>query len=101
MVLPYKGRRRIALACALRASRAADVRLDPFFSPASVGLRTLRGTSANVGYAVRHIDSRYATGCLPSDSGFLFNYHRKDAWLDSSFFVPLICGELYLAESDR
>ena len=29
-MVPFKARRSVALACALRASRAADVRLSPF-----------------------------------------------------------------------
>jgi len=46
---PFKARRSVA---------AADVRLAPFYSPASIGLRTFRGSSANAGWAVRCIVSR-------------------------------------------
>jgi len=43
---------------------------EPFSSPASIGLRTFGGPSANAGYAVWRIDSRHAAGlhlstCFP------------------------------------
>jgi len=53
---PYKARRSVALACALRASRTADIRLAPLYlPPASIGLWTFGGPSANAGLAVRRI----------------------------------------------
>ena len=39
-----------------KMSRAAGIRFTPFYWPASIGLRTFRGPSANAGWAVRRIE---------------------------------------------
>ena len=54
---PFKARRSVALACALRASRAADVRLAPFIRQPALAYGLLGVSFGQCGWAVRCIGS--------------------------------------------